>query len=134
MFNVADITNATGIYLDTSGTGHTFTVHEGRYDISIPSSTIFNESGTTKEGITNTSNVVLKQGDFVGDFIESTLGLGAVFSNFITTFKNIVFSIHYLCAPFFGDFNSWVLEAVVDFVLVIGFFQIVTGRSFKTME
>jgi len=133
MFNGADITNTTGIYVDTGGTGSTFTVHEGRYDITLPSSTLFNESGTTKEEVINGSTTI-KSTHFIGEYIESILNVGKVFSDFLTTFKNIVFSIHYLTAPYFGEVNSWILEGVVDFVLVIGFFQIVTGRSFKTME
>ena len=85
-------------------------------------------------GISRTNKTVLGAGDYVGKFIESIINLGGVFAKFMSTFGHAIFGIHTLTAPLFGEFNSWVLEGMVDFLVVIGFFQIMTGRSFKTMD
>jgi hypothetical protein len=130
MFNYTNIMDiGLGVTLDPV----TGVLVPGNTTIDIPSSTIFNASGETKEEVTGgATNLTVN--DFFGDMIESILGAGARFSQLIDTFKNLLFSIHYLAEPIFGDFNAWILEAIVDFIFVIALFQMVTGRSFKTME
>lgn len=134
MINVGHITDIYGFNttLDTSTHGAIIVVNNGTH-IDVPSSAYFDENASNSQNITNMSNLVTSN-DFFSGAIESIIGLAGTFGKLITTFSTIVFSIHALCAPVFGDFNSWVLEGMVDFVLGIALFQMVTGRSFKTME
>jgi hypothetical protein len=133
MINGADITNVAGIYIDTSGMNtHNFVVHQGRYDVNMPQSNLFFNGSANGSNIKNASLISNK--DFAGGMIESILGVGSTFLALMDTFQRAVFSIHTLAAPYFGDTNSWVLEGMVDTILAIGLFQIVSGRSFKTME
>ena len=130
MFGNVDF-NVTNITIDTTQKG-TFLITQGHVPYNyLPSSTLFfNMSNETKVN----SSTMLTENDFVGKYIESIYGVGDVFSKFMNMFTSAVFSIHTLCAPWFGEFNSWAIEIMVDFVLAIGFFQVITGRSFKTME
>jgi len=120
-----DTTSKTGVMV-SQGTPGT---------IEMPSSdpTFFCQTATGAD-ISMTDQTVLGAGDYIGKFIESVYNLGGVFSKFMTTFGSAIFGIHTLTKPFFGEFNSWVLEGMVDFLLVIGFFQIISGRNFKTMD
>jgi hypothetical protein len=130
MFNYTNVMDiGLGVTLDPV----TGTLVPGSNAVELPSTTVFNTSGHSKEEVANNS-VALKTDSFIGLMIESILGVGEQFSKLITTFKDLLFSIHYLTAPFFGDVNAWILEGVVDFIFVIALFQMVTGRSFKTME
>lgn len=136
MFTVANITDiGLNMSLDTtSKTG--FTVLPGAPpNVTLPSSDprFFNSSavnGSDAKG----NGTMLGQGDFIGDFIESILGMGAILSKYMGMFGAAIFSIHTLCAPYFGDFNAWVLEGMVDIVFAISLVQMFTGRSMKTME
>jgi hypothetical protein len=134
MFNVTDITNVgVNVSIDTSGKGILVTPGGSSY-IQLPNSTIFNSSpNATSATMINKSTMISDQ-DFISKSIETIFGFADTFFKLIATFKNVVFSIHYLATPYFGDFNAWVLEAIVDFILVIALFQMITGRSFKTME
>jgi hypothetical protein len=89
----------------------------------------FDPAGTGQSG-----DVALKSSSFSGGMIESIVGIGETFAKLISMASAAIFSIHTLCSPYFGDFNSWVLEAMVDIILAIGLFQIVTGRSMKGIE
>lgn len=134
VFTVAGVGNGIlGINIDTSTT-QGIVVGSGNYNVSIPSADprFFNTSGNMT-GIKGNDTLIGPE-NFVGDWIESIIGVGTAFSKLITTFTNVIFSIQYLAAPYFGSFNAWVIEGVVDFALAISLFQIVTGRSFKTME
>jgi hypothetical protein len=133
MVNYADITDVgLNITFETSGGG--VLVSPGTNTINMPSSTLVNPNATSKDDALTNQSITLKKGDFVGDMMEIITGVATPFFNLMTTFSKIVFSIHYLCTPYFGDFNSWMLEAMVDFIFVMALFQMVTGRSFKTME
>lgn len=138
MFAVADITNTTGVYLETSGFmvgTPSWVVHQGNNSVGIPQSNLFfNSSANGTEIFNSKSALTGSNGTFVGKMIEQILGAADIFSKFINMFKNVLFSIHYLAAPIFGEFNGWVLEGMVDIVFGISLFQIVSGRSFKTME
>jgi len=130
MFNYTNIMDiGLGVTLDPV----TGVLVPGNTTVDLPSTTVFNISGTSKEEVTNSSSS-LKSTNFIGQMIESILDVGKNFSDLLTTFKDLLFSIHYLAKPFFGDVNAWILEGIVDFIFVIAFFQMVTGRSFKTME
>lgn len=132
MFTYTDITDAgLNISLDTSTKGTIIPIHNSTVIIPV-SNQYFNVNGS-QDTITNQSNLVTQQ-DFVSGAIESIVGTATTFYNLINTFKGLVFSIHEMAAPFFGDFNAWVLEGVVDLIMGIALFQMVTGRSFKTME
>jgi hypothetical protein len=131
MINVANITDAgLNISIDTSS-HNGFIVSPGKTNITMPSSQFFNESANGSE---IKSNSTLSKGDYFGNLIESVLGLGTIASKFLGTFSAIIFSIHTMAAPYFGNYNAWVLEGMVDFVFAISCFQIFSGRSFKTME
>lgn len=121
-----------GYTLDTSGHQASFNPIPGNYTVQLPiTSQFFNGSAN---GTQITNNSLIKSGGVVGEWIENIIGVGSYFTNLINTFKDAVFSIHYLTAPYFGDVLGWLLEGIVDLVLGISFFQMVTGRSFKTME
>jgi hypothetical protein len=137
MINIANITNVgLNVTLDTSGMGSNIVVTPGGINMSMPSSDprFFNESATSPSEIKGTNATLIKQGDFIGDFIESITGVGRVFLTFMATFSTVIFSIHAMAAPYFGDTNAWVLEGMVDTIFGVALFQMVTGRSFKTME
>lgn len=131
MINVAHITDIYGFNtsIDTSSKG-TFVVINGS-NISVPSSTYFCETATGQDISSATD---LAPTNFVGEMIQTITGMTEVFVNFMNSFKSLIFSIHTFGAPYFGDFNAWVLEGMVDFIFSVALFQIVTGRSFKTME
>jgi hypothetical protein len=135
MMTVAGVGNGIMNYtIDTSGHSASFPTTPGNYNVTLPSSDprFFNTSANSTAIKGN--GTLIGPSNFIGDWIESIVGVGASFSKLIQTFTNTVFSIHTLAAPYFGDFNAWVLEGIVDLILAIGLFQIVTGRSFKTME
>jgi hypothetical protein len=136
MINVANITdigiNAT---LDTSSNG--IMVIPPANGVSMPSSDpqFFDQCATADPSkVKGANSTLIAKGNFVGDFIESIAGVASTFFKFMGTFSSAIFSIHTLCAPIFGNFNAWVLEGMVDIVFGIALFQMVTGRSFKTME
>jgi hypothetical protein len=133
MINVANITDAgLNISIDTSS-HNGFIVSPGHTNVSMPSSDpqFFDQNAT---GNAIKGNSTLSKGDFVGGFIESVIGMGATASKFLGMFGAIIFSIHTMAAPYFGSYNSWVLEGMVDIVFGISCLQIFTGRSLKTME
>jgi hypothetical protein len=131
MVNVAHITDiGLNISLDTSG--GSLTVLPGSSNITVPSSVYFDENATGNK-IVNSSAVITKN-SFTDKMIETILGAATAFFNLMATFSSVIFSIHEMGAPIFGDFNAWVLEGVVDIVFGVSLFQMVTGRSFKTME
>jgi hypothetical protein len=130
MFNY---TNVMDIGLGVTIDPVTGTLVPGSNTVDLPTSPIFNSSGTTKEEVSNNS-VKIQSSGFVGQMIEAITGVGDQFFKLIATFKDLLLSIHALTAPYFGEFNAWILELVVDFIFVIALFQMVTGRSFKTME
>jgi len=132
MINVSHITDVYGFNttIDTSTKGSIVFINNGSY-IQVPSSQFFNESATG-DSITNKS--MISKSDFASGFIEQISGLAEGFGKFIGTFSALIFSIHQLGAPLFGDFNAWVLEGMVDFIFAVALFQMITGRSFKTME
>lgn len=136
MVNVANITNiGLGIVVDTTSKSGIIVAPPGSSNITLPSSDprYFDQNATGSD-ISHANETIIQEGDFIGKFIENIFNVGTVFIKFIGTFSNIVFSIHGFAKPFFGDFNAWVLEGMVDMLLTISLFQIVTGRSFKTME
>lgn len=134
MMNTADITNSgLNISVDTTSKNG-FYISQGHTNMTYLMSSdprFFNESATGKD---ITSNATLTRKDYIGKFIESIFEVGGVFLKFMDMCTSLIFSIHTLCAPIFGEFNSWILEGIVDFAFGIALFQIVTGRSFKTME
>ena len=137
MVNVANITDiGLNISLDTSG-GSLVTI-PGSTNITTPSSVYFNESynrNGTGEDVSNSSSFMTSTGGgFVGKMIEQILGVADSFIKLMQTFSKVIFSIQYFGAQFFGDFNAWVLEGMVDLIFGVSLFQMVTGRSFKTME
>lgn len=141
MFNITDITNAgVGVIIDTSSkNGIVIVPGNNTNDYLVNDSMFFNASATNASEVKNSSTAsftqqLLDSSGFVGKFIESIFQVGDVFLKFISSFKDAIFSIHALGAPLFGDFNAWILEGVVDFVFGVSLFQLVTGRSFKTME
>ena len=135
MINVANITNV-GINatLDTTSTG--IMVIPPSNGVSMPSSDpqFFDQCATDPSKVKGANSTVISKGNFVSDMIESIAGVARTFYDFMYTFSSAIFTIHTLCAPIFGDFNAWVLEGMVDIVFGIALFQMVTGRSFKTME
>jgi len=133
MMNAAHITDV-GLNLSLDTSGGSLVPSSGSSNIKNPSSTLVNQNATSKDDALTNQSITLKKGDFVGDMMEIITGVATPFFNLMTTFSTVVFSIHYLCAPYFGNFNSWMLEAMVDFIFVMALFQMVTGRSFKTME
>jgi len=120
-----DTTSKTGVIVSQGNPG----------GIEMPSSDprFFCQTATGAD-ISRANKTILGANDYIGKFIESVYNLGGVFSKFLNSFSIAIFGIHTLTAPLFGDFNGWVLEGLVDFLLVIGIFQIVSGRSFKTMD
>lgn len=131
MINVAHITDiGLNISLDTSGGG--LAILPGTTNLTLPSSTYFNESANGSAILNKT--VVITKNSFTDKMIETILGAATAFFNLMGTFSDVIFSIHKMGAPIFGDFNAWVLEGIVDIVFGVALFQMVTGRSFKTME
>jgi hypothetical protein len=137
MVNVAHITDiGLNISLDTSGGG--VLVTPGMVNMTTPSSTYFNESynkNGTGSDIKNTSGIITgTSGGFVGKMIELIIGAADTFIKLMTTFSSVIFTIYYVGAPYIGTFNAMVLEGMVDIIFGVALFQMVTGRSFKTME
>lgn len=133
MIGVANITDVgLNITLDTSGHG-SIAPSSGNTNLTIPSSTMYNT--TDPENFTySKSTMNLNQTGFVGMMLQQVTQFASLLSELMTTFSRIVFSIYYLTAPYFGHFNAVMLEGLVDFIFSIALFQMVTGRSFKTME
>jgi hypothetical protein len=138
MMSVANITNVgLNLTINTQEKNANIQVNPGyNSNIILPSDPSFfsTDPNATGDNIRGTNATLIKKTDFVGNFIESIFQFGGVFLKFMGTFSNAIFSIHALCAPFFGDYNAWILEAIVDTVFGVSLFQLVTGRSFKTME
>lgn len=135
MINVADITNiGLNMTIDTTSKNAILVSQGGNSTISMPSSNpdYFNQCATGKD--ISQGNQTLNKQDFVGAMIQTLFAFGTVFVDFMGTFSGVIFGIHEMASPFFGDFNSWVLEGAVDLVLGVSLFQIVSGRSFKTMD
>jgi len=134
MFNHADVLNyGTNIVIDTTSKD-SIVVGAATVKITVPESVFFNEKGTGSDIIKGGNDTILNNSGWIGEFITSTVGVAGQFFGFIKSVKDIVFSIHTLCGPLFGDFDGWVLEGMTDFILFVALFQMVTGRSFKTME
>jgi hypothetical protein len=137
MINVANIADV-GLNVSISTSGGGILVTPGSYNVSVPSSKYFNESvnaSTNGSDISNKSAVITRtSGGFVDKMIESITGAANTFLKFMDMFTGVLFSIHEFGSPIFGDFNAWVLEGMVDIVFGISLFQMITGRSFKTME
>jgi|WetSurMetagenome_2_1015567.scaffolds.fasta_scaffold674069_2 hypothetical protein len=133
MINVANITDVgLNISLDTSGGGVLIT--PGTTNITVPSSVYFNESANGSD-IANKSIVLTgTTGNFFDKAIEQIIGAANTFIKLMGMLSSVLFSIHTMGAPIFGDFNAWVLEGMVDIIFGISLFQMITGRSFKTME
>lgn len=133
MIGVANITDiGLNITLDTSGRGSIIPV-PGNTSLVVPSSTIYNT--TDPNNFTTANNKVnLNETGFVGMMLQQVTGFASLFSELMATFSRLVFSIYYLTVPYFGHFNAVMLEGLVDFIFSIALFQMVTGRSFKTME
>jgi hypothetical protein len=133
MVNVAHITDiGLNISLDTSGGG--VLVSPGMVNMTTPSSVYFNESANGSDIANKTIVISETSSNFVGKMIEQILGAAETFFKLMGMFSSVLFSIHTMGAPIFGDFNAWVLEGMVDIVFGISLFQMITGRSFKTME
>lgn len=133
MINIAHITDV-GLNLSLDTSGGSLVPSSGSSTIENPSSILINQNATDKDNVYTNSSARLKQGDFMGDLMEIIIGVATPFVNLMKTFSVIVFSIYYISLPYFGPFNSLMLEAMVDFIFVVALFQMVTGRSFKTME
>ena len=135
MFTYTDIMN-TGINstVDTySKTG--FVVSSGNGSVvKLPYDPSYFDPNATGQDIKGSSVAFINSTSFVGRFIESILGFGETFITFVKTFSGVITGIHYLSKPYFGDFNAWVLEGIVDTIFAVSLVQIVTGRSFKTMD
>lgn len=136
MLTVTDITNiGLNLTIDTTSKNANINVNSGNNTIYIPSDpTFFNANETGKDIMGANTTPLIKSTDFVDKFIESIYNVGGPFLKFMGAFSAAIFSIHTLTAPYFGDFNAWVLEGIVDLVFGVSLFQMVTGRSFKTME
>lgn len=138
MINIADITNVgLNVTLDTSGMNSNIVVTPGGINMSMPSSDprFFNDSpNVSPSQVKGTNATLLTQKSFAQGWIESIIGVGAAFMEFMVTFSTVIFSIHTMAAPYFGDTNAWILEGMVDTIFGVALFQMVTGRSFKTME
>lgn len=134
MFTVTDITNAgLNISIDTTGHSGSFIVTEGTTTIDIPSSDPqFFDSEANGSSISG--NVSMSSSEYNGGMIESIIGLGKTLTKLIGMFGAAIFSIHTLSAPYFGDFNAWILEGMVDIIFAVSLFQLVTGRSFKSID
>lgn len=133
MFTVANITDV-GLNITVDTSSHNgFYITPGTQNVTLPSdSTFFNASAANVTDVS--TNATLTQTSFVSDFIESILGVATAFAKYMSMFSKAIFSIYYLSAPYFGNFNAMVLEAMVDIIFGISLIQMVTGRSFKTME
>jgi hypothetical protein len=138
MINVANVTNVgLNLTINTQDKNANVQVGEGHvHNLTLPSDpTFFNpDPNATGANIKGPNASLVSRGDFVQNFIVSILDFGGVFFKFMNTFSDAIFSIHALCAPYFGDYNAWILEGIVDTVFGVSLFQMVTGRSFKTME
>jgi hypothetical protein len=138
MINVAGITNVgLNMTIDTQSKNANIQFGSGQTNLSLPQDpTFFNASETDPSKVKgqNATLYSISKNDFVSNFIESIYQVGGAFMKFMTTFGAAIFSIHTLCAPYFGDYNAWILEGMVDTVFGVSLFQMVTGRSFKTME
>jgi len=136
MLTITDITNiGLNITMDTTSKSANINVNPGNNTVYIPSDpTFFNVNETGKDIMGANTTPIIKNTDIVSKFIESIFEVGGVFLKFMGTFSAAIFSIHTLTAPYFGDFNAWVLEGIVDMVFGVSLFQMITGRSFKTME
>ena len=132
MFTVADITNI-GLNMSLDTSSHTgYNMQNGVYNVSLPSDPTFFD---VNANVTNVSSGAgLTSSSFVNDFIESILGVANAFGKYMSMFNKAIFSIYFFTAPYFGDFNAMVLQGMVDIIFGISLIQMVTGRSFKTME
>ena len=137
MINIANITNVgVNATLDTSSIGSNIVVTPGGINMTMPSSDprFFNESASSPSQIKGQNATLITQKNFAQEWIESIIGVGAAFMEFMRTFSTVIFSIQRMAAPYFGETNAWVLEGMVDTIFGVALFQMVTGRSFKTME
>ena len=133
MINVAHITDiGLNISLNTDSGG--VLISPGSTNVTVPTSTYFNESANGTNPLNKNAMITGSSGGFVGKMIEAILGAADTFEKLMSTFSGAIFSIHTMGAPIFGDFNAWVLEGMVDIMFGIALFQMITGRSFKTME
>lgn len=133
MINVANITDV-GLNVSVSTNGGGILITPGTSTVTVPSSVYFNESANNSD-IANKSMVISEtSSNFFSKLIEQITGAAETFFKLMGMFSSVLFSIHTMGAPIFGNFNAWVLEGIVDIVFGISLFQMITGRSFKTME
>jgi len=134
MINVANITDVgLNISLDASNPG-LIVVSPGTSTVIMPSSVFFNESANGSNIANKSIVLTAESGGFIDKMIQEIVGTLNIFLKLMGMFASTLFSIHTLGSPIFGDFNAWVLEGMVDIIFGISLFQIITGRSFKTME
>ena len=133
MFAYVDLQNSLGlnITIDTTSKTGNWIITPGTTNITIPSSDPYFFDSTSNGSVNNSA---IKPNDFVGNMIESVLGVANAFGKLMGSFTQAAFAIHTYGAPYFGDGPAWILEGVVDFVIAIGFFQLVTGRGFKVLD
>ena len=135
MINVSTLTNlGLNATIDTSTKGTFNLIPSTNY--TMPSSKYFCETATGENIylLDSEDNVNISPNDFIGNFIQSVEGLAAPFNKFLAVIKDILFSVHDTAAPIFGEFNAWCIQGMLYFIFVVSLVQIVTGRSFKTME
>jgi hypothetical protein len=133
MINVANITDV-GLNVSVSTSGGGILVTPGTSTVIVPSSVYFNESANNSDIANKTIVISSSTTNFVDKMIEQIAGAANTFFSLMGMFSSVLFSIHTMGAPIFGNFNAWVLEGMVDIVFGISLFQMITGRSFKTME
>jgi hypothetical protein len=134
IINVANITDiGLNVSVDTTSKSGIIVAPPGSTNVYVPSPNpnIFNESAGN-DSIQGTA--LLGSDDFVSKFIETVVGLGTAFLSFMTMFSKLILSIQTTAAPFFGEFNAWVLQIIVGVIFGVSLVQILSGRSFKTME
>jgi hypothetical protein len=133
MMSVANITDV-GMNISIDTTSHTgYIITNGApANVSLPADSTFFNASANATNVSSGSG--LTSSSFVNDFIESILGVANAFGKYMSMFNKAIFSIYFLTAPYFGSFNAMVLEGMVDIIFGISLIQMVTGRSFKTME
>jgi len=136
MISVANITNVgLNMSIDTTQKGSIIIMPEKNISMQAPDPRFINTSGTDINTIKgSSSNNTLAPTNFVAAYIQNIFAAADAFIKLLTSFSQVVFTIYYLGAPWFGGFNALALELMVDSVFAISLFQLVTGRSFKTMD
>jgi PPE-repeat protein len=137
MFNGVNFENGLGynFSIDTSSkSGNIIIIPGDPANISMPSpDSHFFDSSANGSNV-NVNGTVFSKNDVDGGLLEQVYGLGKTLMKIVGMFGAAIFSIHTLAAPYFGDSTAWILEGMVDIVFGIALFQLVTGRSFKTID